>query len=284
MTQTNNQTLETEDLLLSAVNYSYDRAKRWSTVLLSIQGFIFVGGITAIFVPQVTLSYPWIAFPLTILNTLVSAKASKLKGIADETKRKHEYFEGFGIVPSKCWLADFRVTNRGQLPDQLELLLRKGIVYSSKRLPGPERMLENLIESSWFSRHLASWCAHGLATFIVVSVIGAIALLLFLLTTLQSASGGEIAAKAIAATLLFLISLGVTRNYSSYSSFSRKSEKVDDAATELLESGKSIDRFDAYRLLADYQLARAGAPLIPTWVWRINRNHLNANWKIKKRS
>ncbi len=270
-----------EDALRTSVNFAYDRAKRWAGGLLALQGFLFVGSITAMLAPALTLTYPWVALPLAALNTFVALRASRIKGVAEDAKRRHEYFEAFGETPSARWLADFRMVHHGRLPETVEALLRQGITYASSKVSGPERAMEMLSESAWYSRHLAAWCATALAILIAVSLTLALAILLYLLASLGDASAGEVASRAIAGTLLLLVSLGVVRNYTAYAGFSKKSEKTDEAASALLESGREIDHFDAQRLFAEYQLARAGTPLIPTWVWKINRHRLNENYSLK---
>ena len=88
-------------------------------------------------------------------------------------------------------------------------------------------------------------------------------------------------AKFVAATLLFLISVGTLRSWLAYAALSQKAGDIDGEAGRLVAAGK-VDAFEAQRLLAEYQLARASAPLVPTWVWRLHRESLNKNWELKR--
>lgn len=274
--------LQLKEALLVSESYTFARAKKWLGFLLGLQCFIFVTGVAAIFIPAATLSYPYIAFSIAALNTWVSQRVAQLKGAADDCKRKHELYDGFGVAPSGKWLANFRLANPGALKTAEENLLRKGITYASSELPGPRRILENVVESSWFSHHLARWCATALAWGIFITGIFLVAVLFYLTSSTEQAESRDAAARAIAATFLFVISLGMIRALLSYQGFSRKADKCDDDATDLLNAAGEPADYDALRILNDYQMARASAPMIPTWVWKILRDRLNENWKIKK--
>jgi hypothetical protein len=272
--------LDCVDVIEGLVNQAYDKAKWWAGSAIALQAGLFVAGVVAIFLAEFTLSYPWIALPVALVAALISGRASKFKGMAERAKRQHEYLAGFGVVPSRGMLADLRVSLGRELPAETDRLLRKGITYSSGKPPGPERVLENLGESAWFTKHLADWCACALRALFVGTVGIAVALLLLSATSLSGTPVGIVAAKFVAATLIFLISIGTLRSWLAYSALSQKAGDVDVEADRLLTTDKA-DAFEAQRLLAEYQLARASAPLVPTWVWRLRRDFLNKNWAIK---
>ncbi len=268
------------DVIEGLVNQAYDKAKWWAGSAIGLRAALFVAGVVAIFLAEFTLSYPWIALPVALVAALISGRASKFKGMAERAKRQHEYLAGFGVVPSRGMLADLRVSLGRELPPETDRLLRKGITYSSGKPPGAERVLENLCESAWFTKHLADWCARALRALFVGTVGIAVALLLLSATSLSGTPVGIVAAKFVAATLIFLISIGTLRSWLAYAALSQKAGDVDIEAGRLLTTGDS-DAFESQRLLAEYQLARASAPLVPTWVWRLRRDFMNQNWAIK---
>lgn len=265
----------------SLVNQSYDKAKRWAGSVIILQTALFIAGTIAIFVPKITPGYPWVALPLALVGAWMSGRAAKFKGMAERAKRQHEYLAGFGVAPSRGMLADLRVSLAKELPQETDRLLREGITYSSGKPPGAERVLENLCESGWFTKHLADWCACTLRALFLGTVGIAITLLLLSATSLSGTPVGVVAAKFVAATLIFLISVGTLRSWLAYASLSQKAGDIDAAAERLLASG-DLDSFEAQRLLAEYQLSRASAPLVPTWVWRLLRDTLNKNWELKR--
>jgi hypothetical protein len=198
------------------VNTAYNKAKGWAGAVLALQVVLFLAGVVAVFAPKVTLSYPWIALPLALVVAWISSQASKFKGMAETAKRQHELLAGFGIAPSGGQLADLRVNLPKGLPEETDKFLRQGITYSSGKPPGPVRVLENLSESAWFTKHLAEWCCILLRAVFVISLVVAVSLLLISATTLAGTPVGLGAAKCVAATLLFLISIGTLRSWMAY--------------------------------------------------------------------
>lgn len=262
------------------MNAAFDKAKSWAGAVLILQAALFLAGIIAIFAPHFTISYPWIALPLALLGAGLTSHAARLKGMAETVKRQHEYVAGFGRVPSGRQLADLRMNLPEGLPAELDRLLREGITYSSAKPPGPVRVLENLSESAWFSKHLAAYCTRSLAAVFVITMVIAVSLLLLCATTLTGTSVGIAAAKCVSATLLFLISVGTVRSCFGYHRFAQKAAEIDTEACSLA-ANQTPDPCETQRLLAEYQLARASAPLIPTWVWRFRRKRLNQNWALR---
>lgn len=269
------------DIIEGLVNQAYDKAKWWAGSVIGLQTALFIAGIIAIFFSKFTLSYPWIALPLALLGAWMSGRAAKFKGMAERAKRQHEYLAGFGVAPSGGMLADLRVGLANELPAETDRLLRQGITYSSGKPPGVARVLENLCESGWFTKHLADWCACTLRALFLATVGIAVVLLLFSATSLSGTPVGIVAAKFVAATMIFLISIGTLRSWLAYAALSQKAGDIDAEADRLLAAGK-LDAFEAQRLLSEYQLSRASAPLVPTWVWRLRRETLNKHWELKR--
>ena len=268
------------NVLKTLVNRAYDRAKRWAGGVLILQSCLFIAGVMAVFWPVWTLNYPWLAVPVALFGAWVAARAATFKGMAESAKRQHEYVEGFGVKPSGSQLADLRQDLQKELsPDAVELL-GLGITYASEESYGPRRALENLCESAWFTKHLARRCVYWVAgAFIVTFVIG-ISMLLYSAAKASGTEAGAAAAKSVAATFTFLISVGSIRSWVSYAKLSAKAEKSDADATRMLGTANP-SMFEVQRLLMEYQVARASAPLIPTWIWRIHRNAMNEDYKLR---
>jgi hypothetical protein len=271
-----------KEVVVTLVNRAYDRAKRWAGGVLSLQVVLFLSGIVAIFWPTVTLTYPWIALPLAFVAAFIAGRASKFKGMAESLKRTHEYLSGFAHKPSGSRLADLKQSLSAGLAPEADELLKKGITYSSSEKPGPRRILENLSESAWYTKHLSLSCAYGLGTIFLTAFAVAITLLVLSATSLAGTVVGLASAKCVAATLLFLMSIGMIRSVLAYYKMSQTSDSIDAEACQLLSRAEEPTVFEAQRLLAEYQLARAAAPLVPTWVWKFRRNSLNEDWEIKR--
>ena len=268
------------DVLEDLVNRAYDRAKWWAGGVLILQAGLFLSGVVAIFWPQITLTYPWVALPLALGGAEIARRASVYKGLAETAKRHHEYLLGFGVKPSGGQLADLRQSLRKELSKEANDLLKKGITYASSEAHGPKRVLENLSESAWYTRHLASRCVVWIASTVLITLTTSISILFWSTQTLDDSAARVASAKGIAATLIFLISVGAIRSWTGYLKLSQKAKDIDGEACRLLAG--EANAFEAQRLLAEYQLARASAPIVPTWIWKIHRNSLNEDYQLKR--
>ena len=268
------------EVLETLVNRAYDRAKCWAGAVLLLQIGLYFSGLVAVFWPEITLTYPWIALPLALVGAEIARRAAVYKGLAETAKRHHEYFVGFGIEPSGGQLADLRQSLRNELSAETSELLKMGITYASDQPHGPRRVLENLSESAWWTKHLSGKCVLWLAGTVLTTLVVSISTLLWSSQTLGNNAAGVASAKGTAATLIFLISVGAIRSWAGYVKLSQKSKEIDSDACRLI-SGDPTE-FEAQRLLAEYQLIRASAPLVPTWLWKIHRKSLNEDWELKR--
>jgi hypothetical protein len=268
------------EVLGTLVNRAYDRAKRWSGAGLILQVVLFGAGVVAIFWPAVTLSYPWVAVPLALMGAEIARRAATYKGLAETAKRQHEYVVGFGVKPSLGQLADLRQSLQKEMSGEDDELLKKGITYASNEQVGPRRALENLCESSWFTKHLANQCVMWVAATVIIALTIGVSLLLWTTSSLAPTAGGLAAAKSVAASFIFLISVGSIRSWVAYAKLSHKAKDIDSEASRLLNTD-APSAFDVQRLLTEYQVSRASAPLIPTWIWKIHRTSMNADWELR---
>jgi len=273
------------ELLKRLVNTAFQKAKLWSFAVIGLQLLVFFSGVASIFWTKLSLSYPWIALPLAAVAAYLATQAAKHRSLAESLKRQHELADGFGKAPSCAQLADTKHALGELLSDEVDAQLRPGITYSSEAENGAHRLLENLIESAWFSKHLASWCSKRLCAVFAVSLVLSVSILLWCVGHLNNPSVTleAAASKLVSATLLFMLSVGLIRTWLSFSRFAGKSQVNEQQAAAQLQHNKS-DNLEALRLLTEYQLARATAPMIPTWVWRYRKEKLNHDWKIRKAS
>jgi hypothetical protein len=271
-----------DEVLENLVNVHYAKANCWGRWLLSMQVLLYGSGVVAIFVPAVTLSYPPLAILLAVTSTWFAIQISKFKGTAETLKRHHEYWQGFGKDLPSGLLADLRVTVSGGVTDEEDRLLRQGIRFASAKPLGPARVLENLCESAWFTKHHATWCAEKLGVVFVLTVVLAILVLLVFLSSIKTLTSMMVAAQCVSVTLSTLLSIGVFRSWLEFRGYSQKAGDIEAESQRLLKF-KTVDAFEAQRILAEYQLVRAGAPTIPTWVWKIQRERLNRSWDDLKK-
>jgi hypothetical protein len=270
-------------VLIQLQNTAFWKAKLWCGILVGLQVFLFFGGLVSIFSEPWSLEYPWLAFPLAVAGALITARASYLKGRAEFLKRQHEYLDGLDSQPSARTLVNLRAELPLELRPEVERLLTEGVTYASDSPVGLKRMLEIICESAFFSQYLAGRCAIYLMGLLVVTGVLAVSFLLFCLHTLHDAGTSVTAARSVAATLVFLISVGTIRSWRGYAIFSTKADQAHAEAARLL-ARETLEPCEAHRLLSEYQIARATAPLIPTTVWKLHRSRLNQIWATRHSS
>lgn len=272
-------------VLADLVSIFFAKAKFWLAALILLQVALYAFSVVSVFSPSIAilLSYPFIAFPLTLLVVGISARVSKCKGTAEFLKRHHEYLEGFGKKPAPSLIADLRDEAGSSLDESKLKLLREGITFLSEEPLGPRRVLENLAESAWFTKRLANTCSYILGTLFVVALCGGIAMLLYSGLSPEQSLVRAAFTRSVAATFTFLLSVGVLRSWIAFASLSNRAGHIHDKAIRLLEAA-SPDPLEAQGLLAEYQVHRASAPLIPTWLWKVRRQKLNAIWGDTKRN
>lgn len=266
-----------DEILKRLVITAFDKAKWWSMTTIAIQASIFLVGLVAIFVPKITTSYPWVGLPLAVVGAWVATKGSGYKSVAEQLKRQQELSDGFGRKLSAAQLSDIKHQLGNDLPEDKHLVLKQGVTYASASEKGPKRVLENLIESAWFSKHLSAVCVKILTTVTVLALISSISALFWSLENISATTDAIGASRFIASTLIFALSVGLVRSLRGYQSFHDKCVTIESQAQNQMASD---DNFEALRILAEYQLARAGAPMIPTWVWKLRKDQLNEDWKV----
>ncbi len=77
---------------------------------------------------------------------------------------------------------------------------------------------------------------------------------------------------------MLIFSLGLIRFILGYYQFSSQASRVEIQAARLLELD-SVNQDQAIKLIYEYQLSRAVAPLLPSWLWKLMRNDLNRLWQ-----
>jgi hypothetical protein len=116
-----------------------------------------------------------------------------------------------------------------------------------------------------------------------VTAVGAIALgVLTLWSLLVAATIGSTdpleVSNVVTAVIALVFAGSLVRLPVDYFNLSARASEYDRKSSELIRAGSVTER-DALRLLSDYQLERATAPLLPDWAWRARRRHLNEIWK-----
>jgi hypothetical protein len=249
---------------------------------------VFAVGAVAVLCPTYGKAFAVAALVLGILSEAAMWYSDRWKSRAQGWQRKLDFENSLGWRIGNAELVDALARYSGSL----EALLAdpKGSYFASTEPPGPKRALENIRESSWWSMNLAEsmgWCFVVLISAIIA---GCILLLNVSIESVLASAGSpdstpkilEVVSagvvKIVTSLLLFILSYGLLRLAVGYFRFGAAAESVKEKAENLLGAGNS-DEIQAIKLWQDYHLARAEAPLIPNWAWRLREKKLNALWR-----
>jgi hypothetical protein len=210
---------------------------------------------------------------LFIVSELADVYARRTRDYGEDVKRRADFYDSFGWKPSASERAE------------LELIMASSVdvidapYFSSQTSPGPERALENLRESSWWTGHLAV----SSFRWTLVPVI-ALASVLFVLLHVTNASVAPLdtrlaISRAVMSALLVALTVGAVRSVYGFSSLAERARQIEAAAEQAMKSG--VDEVTALRLWSDYHVYRAQSPLIPESLWRLRRKALKRAWAVR---
>jgi hypothetical protein len=264
--------------LRSLAQAHFDTAKwMWWTALGCKAGTVLVGVLVLFYYPATQLGYIAAAV-LTLGGELFTFYSDTSKGRSEAMRRNLDLTDSFGgDVPRKD-AADLQAETRERILRKLPAEGEAEPYFGSTEPPGPTRALENLLESSWWSRRLS----HTMSTLYgwVVGAVVTLAILLLVTTlaTATSTAGLDTWAKLGTFLIVSISSLGLVRQLAGYRKFETGAGAIEETAEQLLEDGCD-DQIEALRAWQKYHLARTSAPLIPTFIWRLQRDRLNRLWR-----
>lgn len=219
---------------------------------------------------------------LAIGSEFCQWRSDILKGRAEGITRKVEYQDAFGWnFPTKDLsdqLTKIPAKKRAEIAQAV-----KDNYFASKEPQSPKRAMENLQESAWWSKELAGTMLALCSIIMVIFLLGTLAMFSVSINTIRDYGALQSVNRVITSILSLLVSLGLIKTVVGYYNFSRKAEQTEQATIVLLKSNP-VDEKDAIRLLHDYQLGRASAPLIPDWLWKLRAPTLNDLWKKYRQS
>ncbi|MCW5968650.1 MAG: hypothetical protein KIT57_09060 [Blastocatellales bacterium] len=255
----------------------FDRAKTWLIVAMLCKVLAFAVGTLVIFFSVISKQAPFLVAGLTLASELFTWRSDRNKGTAESLRRKLDMRDSFGWPISKAEMSDLLIRIPKKLRKNLPVESDRENYFESKESAGPKRAVENIRESAWWSKHLSEkmWQICLVATIVLAAL--SVILLIASVETIRDFDTLSSMGRAVTSAILLIFSLGLLRLTISYYNFSNKAGQVEDQAERLL-CPEPIDDVQAIKLCHEYQLARAAAPLIPTWVWKWQRNDLNELW------
>ena len=266
------------DKLKKFQSAEYILAKRYAAAFWISQIILLGAAVVFVVYPLDILVCTITGFVSALIVAFCSYKSDKHKSNAENAKRKHEFSDAFGILPYKLDLASLECNIPENTLSSVSNELLEGIAYYTKEPEGDKRALEELCESAWFSFEFANKCKNFLG--VISLLIGVLVYILgsYFAEYCESVATVKMASKIVSAILLFIISSGLLYNFSGYYNFAKICEKIASSAERMLDQEK-IERIYVIMLMSEYQLYRAQAPLIPTFLWKKKRKRLNEIWE-----
>lgn len=216
-------------------------------------------------------------FVAAVVGALLSCKSDKHKSNAENAKRKYEFSDAFGILPSKLDLASLECDVSENTLSRVSNELLEGVAYYTMEQEGNKRALEALRESAWFSLKLANKCKNLLLVALLLTLGLAYIFVTYFAEYGESVATARMASKIVSVILLFIISSGLLSNLLGYYNFAKICENILSSAEKMLGQEKT-ERIYVIMLMSEYQLYRAQAPMIPTLLWKKKRKKLNGIW------
>lgn len=253
----------------------FERAKYWwSTSNIASLGIVALG-LLANIIPSSAASAAIISTILIIFMAFAGWKSDNAKDNGEWILRQFEMFDGIGWPVDKKTVLDLLISTY----DKSKFDLEEDSIFKyfdSKREISPKRLIENIMESAFFSKHqsfyIAKWIL-GVSCLIILLALFSAAI------ALQSdISHSNSLFYLLLTAIQGLVATGLLRLTIDYWSFGSAADQIVNRAEELLKR-RSRTEIEAIKLAHDYQIKRSKSPLIPSWVWKLREKNMNKLWK-----
>jgi hypothetical protein len=257
-------------------------AKRWArfSFICKLAGFLV--GVLTVLLPLVPAYVPVLVFMLAMIADWLAWRSDSNKGTAEALLRKLDGRDSFGWPISRAELSDLLMRSPSKVD---KLVVAKALseeYFASEEPPGTLRALENLQESAWWSKHLSermrSYYLAGTCLLVGIAVL----VLLISIQTIDDKQTLSSLGRIVTSVLTLVFSLNLFRSVLGYHNFSVKAGQIEKSTENLLAS-QGVHESEVIKLMSEYQLARASAPLLPTWLWNRMEDELNVTWKQYRR-
>ncbi len=258
-----------------------DKAKNWWGLSLGLQMLVFAVGIVATSAGVGAKISAFSVVMLSVASYLCHLRSSTWQGRGDCLQRKLDFHDAYGWeIPSSEW-SDILATVGPRDRHRLKTVAQESY-FASEHPPGARRAVQNLQESSWFSKHLACVAGHISLTVIVVLLGISIAAMAIAMSSLKDFDLMANLARVVTAALMLVFSMDILSLILRYYAFSSEAGMIERQTNEHIVSGQN-DVVSSLKLWQDYHVSRAMAPLIPTWLWQWKRGDLNQIWETYRK-
>lgn len=266
--------LELEGLLSALFSGSKGR---WG-LGVALEALAVLAGATFVLVP---VEIPWAGIAVTVTGlagSLFRWRGDVRRGHAEQLLRAKELRDGLQWSVDSKMFADLREAYSSLGPIAGARQAEQRDFYDTDEPKGARRLLEMIRESTWWSERLARFAFRlsvGLIAVLILLCLYAGLPLVQALSGVLPDSVQLVGLYTALICLLFSCDLGrMALGYTHFASSAR------DANLQLnaLASHPSPSEASVLSIVLEYQVARAEAPPIPDWAWRLRRETLNEIW------
>lgn len=264
-------------LLYRSYGNQAERSKFWLNISRYCQFGVLAISLLITFRDDFEITLTLIASIIAIFSFVAIIRSDYLKQESQNIQRKFEFYDGLGwdISPEEksdlYLLLSNKITNSIQNEDAEPY-------FASTKPQSHRRLLENLIESVWWSNRLANRSAFYLSLFTGGVIILSIIALIVALQNVRNQFVAQAVSQIVVTTLLFVFSAGYARTTLGFVRLHNKSQKIQTKATRMIKSANVLDH-NVIILLHEYQILRATSADLPSFVWKQMQTRLNKIWK-----
>jgi hypothetical protein len=263
---------------------TFRKAKHWYLGYILCQLGVLIFAVSSIFLSLNPNISAVIAFLGVFATECVRWRSDYWKSQGEWAKRQLEIADGLGVAVDSRVVADWLTTQSKGFLDDVRDDETQGSDFDSTELPGSRRLVENIQESAWWSKHLSRRMAIYLASILLAVILIAVFALSICISSLkadaikQSGAVVQNVGGVICSVLMFIFSINLIRLLTDFMTFASEAKEILGRCDTLLNSSTVLER-DACSVMHDYQTARSMAPLLPTFVWKIHGNHFREHWQ-----
>ena len=224
----------------------YESAKKWLVASMICRFGTFAIGILAVLSANFSQASPFLVALCSLCAEYCLWKSDGHRRLAEDLRRKTDMEDSLGWRISAGEMRDVLARIPNNIRDLAESESSTEPYFASLEETGPVRMLENLRESAWWSKHLSEKTAK-LYLWIMTGLF-AISLTV-LIVSIQTIRNFDILSnigRAITSTIMLVFSLSLLRTTVGYFRFSQKSERLQEVAELLLQDNK-VDLIQAIK-------------------------------------
>jgi hypothetical protein len=257
-------------------------AESWWHFAFLFRISIFFVGTFAIFTPLLSTFAPFLVAFLTMIAGACALRYGVLRDTWEDLHRELDTRDSFGWQISNAKLSDLLTQTPKKLRKQLPAETNEEEYFASKKTSGPERAVENMQESAWWAKHLSRRAGNIYTAIVIALIFGSFAVLILSIETIKDYDALSNVARVITSTIMVLFSLDLLRTSLAYYKYSGQAAMVEELAGRLL-SEDTANEIKAIKLMQQYHLAHAAAPMNPNWLWKLMRDDLNELWDTYRR-